>query len=183
VLRAELVSDADDRAIGIALQVRVGGELADELKSPTPVDRGNVGSPPGAIIGDDNEDLVIGEGGVEPDRAWRRLRREGVLDGIGEGFVHGEGEVVGGVIVNEGFDPAAEGPVDPSKPGRGSDYRTCLPKPSSTGCRWRERAGRILLPVLISGERCVCRSCKPESACWRHSGLETGLAATTGPEG
>jgi hypothetical protein len=36
-----LVSDADDRAIGIALQVRVGGELVDQLKSPAAVDRGN----------------------------------------------------------------------------------------------------------------------------------------------
>ena len=123
MLRAALVSDADDRAIGIALQVRVGGELADQLKSPAAVDRGNVRSPPGAIIGDDNEDLVIGEGGVEPDRAWRRLRREGVLDGIGEGFVHREGEVVGGVIVNEGFDPAAEGPAQRGGVVRGRRYR------------------------------------------------------------
>lgn len=89
----------------------LGGELVDERESTATVSCGIVGKPPSAVVGDDDGDLAVGDGGVEPDGAWRAAGDEGVLGGVGEGLVHRECEVTSGVVVDKGPHPTAEGPT------------------------------------------------------------------------
>ena len=51
----------------------------------------------------------ISDGGVQPEGAWRCAPGKGVFDGVYDGFVYRQSEVLGGVIVNDSVDPAAEG--------------------------------------------------------------------------
>lgn len=84
-------------------------ELVYESESPTAVSRGIAGRSPGAVVGDgDEDDLVVGDGGVQAERAGRCARGKSVFDGVDERFVDRQSEVLGGVIVNDSVGPAAE---------------------------------------------------------------------------
>jgi hypothetical protein len=67
------------------------------------------GKLPGAVVGDSDEDLVVSDGGVQPQGAGRCAPGKGVFNGVEEGFVYRQSEVLSGVIVNDSVGPAAEG--------------------------------------------------------------------------
>ena len=86
----------------------MGCEPGQESEPSTAV-AGVVGRLPGAVVGDGDEDLVVSDGGVQPEGAGRCAPGKGVFDGVDDGFVYRQSEVLGGVIVNDSVGPAAEG--------------------------------------------------------------------------
>lgn len=87
----------------------MGCELGHEGEPSTTVAGVIAGRLPGTVVGDGDEDLVVSDGGVQPEGAWRCAPGKGVFDGVDDGFVYRQSEVLGGVIVNDSVDPAAEG--------------------------------------------------------------------------
>jgi len=86
-VRGELVSYADSCAVSDQLDVCPGGEIVDEREAAAAV------------------------AGEELGATRCRVRGEGVFGSVGEGFVYRKGEVVGGVISDEGLDPLTKGPT------------------------------------------------------------------------
>lgn len=87
----------------------MGCEPGQESEPSTTVAGFIAGRLPGAVVGDGDEDLVVSDGGVQPEGAGRCAPGKGVFDGVDDGFVYRQSEVLGGVIVNDSVDPAAEG--------------------------------------------------------------------------
>ena len=86
----------------------VSGEPGHESEPSTTV-AGVIAGLPDAVVRDGDENLVISDGGLQPERAGRCAPGKGVFDGVDDSFIDRQSEVLGGVIVNDSVGPTAEG--------------------------------------------------------------------------